>query len=85
MFRPQQRKIIRLAVLAGAALATAALWPALAPAQTAAVFEGARLITGGGGVIENSAFVVENGRFTAVGRRGEVQVPDGALRVILTA
>ncbi len=83
MFRPQQRKIIRLAVLAGAALATAALWPALAPAQTAAVFEGARLITGGGGVIENSAFVVENGRFTAVGRRGEVQVPDGALRVNL--
>src|SRR5712691_2297614 len=54
-------------------------------AQTpATVYEGARLITGGGGTIENSAFVVENGRFTQVGRRGELQLPAGAGRVDLT-
>src|SRR4030095_12403764 len=48
------------------------------------VFEGARLITGDGSTIENSAFVVENARFTRVGRRGELQVPAGAARVDLT-
>ena len=49
------------------------------------VFEGARLITGDGGApIENSAFIVENNQFTRVGRRGEVRVPAGALRVDLT-
>jgi imidazolonepropionase-like amidohydrolase len=50
----------------------------------ATVFEGARLITGDGGVIDSSAFVVENNRFTAVGRRGEVAVPAGAARVDLS-
>ena len=51
----------------------------------ATVFEGARLITGDSGApIENSAFIVENGQFTRVGRRGELQLPAGALRVDLT-
>src|SRR5262245_29700488 len=55
-----------------------------ASGQTSTVFEGARLITGGGGTpIENAAFVVENGRIVAVGRRGEVRIPDGAVRVEL--
>jgi imidazolonepropionase-like amidohydrolase len=49
------------------------------------LFEGARLITGdGGAAIENSAFIVENNRFTRVGRRGELQVPAGVVRVDLT-
>jgi imidazolonepropionase-like amidohydrolase len=49
------------------------------------VFEGARLITGDGGApIENSAFMVQNDRFAAVGRRGELQVPSGAAHVDLT-
>jgi len=49
------------------------------------VFEGARLITGDGSTpIENSAFVIENNRFVAVGRRGEVTVPAGARRVDLS-
>jgi len=49
------------------------------------LFEGARLITGDGSApIENSAFIVDNNQFTAVGRRGEVQVPPGAARVDLT-
>src|SRR6266446_5123266 len=63
-------------------------WPAVgqAPRPTgAAVFEGARLITGDGGApIEDAAFVVENSRITAVGRRGEVAAPAGAARVDLT-
>ena len=49
------------------------------------VFEGARLITGDGSApIENSAFIVQDSRFSGVGRRGEVQVPAGAARVDLT-
>jgi len=57
------------------------------PAGSAAVtlYEGARLITGDGGApIEISAFLVERGRFTRVGRRGDVQAPSGAARVDLT-
>ncbi len=49
------------------------------------VFEGARLITGdGGAAIEDSAFVVENDRFTLVGQSGAVTVPEGAAQVDLT-
>ena len=49
------------------------------------VFEGARLITGDDvPPIEDSAFIVEDGLFGEVGRRGELQVPDGAERVDLT-
>ena len=48
-------------------------------------FEGARLIVGDGNApIESSAFLVEDGVFTWVGRRGENQPPDGAIRVDLT-
>jgi imidazolonepropionase-like amidohydrolase len=52
--------------------------------QTATLFEGARLITGDGRVIENSAFVVANNRFGQVGSKGEVAVPPGGTRVDLT-
>jgi imidazolonepropionase-like amidohydrolase len=56
-----------------------------APGSPATVFEGARLITGDGTApIENSVFVIENDRFTGVGRRGELQVPAGAVRIDLT-
>ena len=55
-----------------------------ANSQSVTVFEGARLIRGDGGVIENSAFVVEGNRITAVGRRGDVKAPAGATRVDLT-
>src|SRR5437899_1015295 len=52
---------------------------------TVTVFEGARLITGDGSApIIDSAFVVDNGRFTAVGRKGQISVPAGATRVDLT-
>ena len=56
-----------------------------AAAGSATLFEGARLITGDEvPPIENSAFVVQDGKFTVVGRRGEVRAPDGASRVDLT-
>jgi imidazolonepropionase-like amidohydrolase len=49
-----------------------------------ALYEGARLIAGDGKApVENAAFVVENGRFTRVGRRGEIPLPPGANRVDL--
>ncbi|MGH9383511.1 MAG: amidohydrolase family protein [Vicinamibacterales bacterium] len=59
---------------------------AVSQAQTATVtvYEGARLIDGNGGpVVENAAFVVEGGRFTQVGRAGQVKAPAGAARVSL--
>ena len=73
-------------VVACAGLACACSRPAEAPEPSGVtVFEGARLITGdGSAAIENSAFIVENARFTQVGRRGEVTLPAGAVRTDLT-
>ena len=58
---------------------------AQAPAAgRATVYEGARVIIGTASApIENAAFVVEGGKFTQVGRAGQVQVPAGAARVDL--
>ena len=59
--------------------------PAAPQAPAATVYEGARLIVGDGSEpIEDSAFIVQNNRFTAVGTRGQITVPDGATRVDLT-
>jgi imidazolonepropionase-like amidohydrolase len=70
---------VALVVAAGAALVSQAQTPA------ARLFEGARLITGDGSApIEDSAFVVQGNRITAVGRRGQVNAPAGAVRVDLT-
>jgi imidazolonepropionase-like amidohydrolase len=69
-------------------LATGYLTPVVVEAQQPAavtVFEGARLIAGDGSApVADSAFIVENGRFTAVGRKGQLKVPAGAARVDLT-
>ncbi len=55
-----------------------------AQATDVTVFEGARLIVGDGSdPIEDASFIVENDRFTEVGRRGELQVPPDAARVDL--
>src|SRR5689334_12073930 len=52
---------------------------AQAPASPALALVGGRLIDGfGGRPIENSVIVVENGRIKAVGRVGELAVPEGA-------
>ena len=53
-------------------------------AAGATVYEGARLIVGDGSApIEDSALVVANNKFAAVGRRGQVKVPANAARVNL--
>ncbi|MBI2835509.1 MAG: amidohydrolase family protein [Acidobacteria bacterium] len=76
------------ALLLAAYPAWSSLSAADAPQATgsrAVVFEGARLITGDEFLpIENSAFVVENNKFTAVGKKSEVDIPAGAVRVDLT-
>src|SRR5262249_54658753 len=71
----------RLFFAAALLLAGSAMANAQAPVT---VYEGARLITGDGNVIENAAFVVEGTRFIAAGRRADVFVPAGATRVDLT-
>ena len=53
-------------------------------AQAQTLFEGARLITGDGRVIENSAFVIRGNLFSEVGRKGEIALPAGGRRVDLT-
>jgi len=68
-------------ILAGGWLSVESQAP---PSARVIVFEGARLITGDGRVIENSTFSIENTLFTRVGRRGEFPVPAGALRMDLT-
>lgn len=63
---------------------SAANQPQMTESRTT-VFEGARLVTGEDfGPIEDSAFVVQGGRITAVGRKGGVDIPAGAARVDLT-
>ena len=58
---------------------------AFAPAMGQTLYEGARLIPGdGSAAIENSAFLVQNGQFTRVGRKGEIPLPAGGTRVDLT-
>ncbi|HEY3158549.1 MAG TPA: amidohydrolase family protein [Vicinamibacterales bacterium] len=65
-------------------LALLTAFPASAFAQ-ATLYDGARLIPGDGKpAIERSAFIVENGSITRVGRQGEVKAPAGAARVDLT-
>src|SRR5437867_9289589 len=46
---------------------------------------GARVIPGDGSpVIEDATFIVSNGKFTAVGKKGEVTPPKGSGRIDLT-
>jgi imidazolonepropionase-like amidohydrolase len=73
------------AVRAALTLILASFGASAALAQSGpVVYEGARLITGTGArPIENAAFVVADGRFTAVGAAGEVDAPAGASRVSL--
>ena len=56
----------------------------LAQTTDTVLYEGARVIVGdGSAAIENAAILVENGKFTTVGQRGQVQAP-AATRVDLT-
>src|SRR5205823_12721535 len=79
--RTEEPAMVRMTTLVVAALLAAG--SATGANAQATVFEGARVITGEGGAIENAAFVIENGRFTMVGRRADVTPPAGAARVDL--
>src|SRR2546426_8996535 len=76
--------MVRKAWLTCVLTAAAAVLMAASTAKSQALYEGARLITGDGGVIECSAFVVQNNTFTQVGRKGDVPLPAGGTRVDLT-
>src|SRR5262249_29691242 len=53
--------------------------------SNAVLYEGARLIIGDASPsIESGAFLVQNGRISAVGPKGSVKPPSGATRVDLT-
>ncbi len=69
-----------------ASMAAASLGLIPAYSQSSAVlYEGARLIIGDASApIESGAFVVENGRITAIGPKGSVTAPARATRVDLT-
>jgi imidazolonepropionase-like amidohydrolase len=80
---PRLRNLLTLPLLTGLAWACGGPDAAEAPTN-ATLFEGARIIVGdGSAAIENGAFLVENGRFTAVGPAGQVQAPEGVARIDL--
>jgi imidazolonepropionase-like amidohydrolase len=55
------------------------------PMPTTILYEGARLIAGdGSSAVDNSAFLVEKGVITNIGRNGELTPPGGAGRVDLS-
>jgi imidazolonepropionase-like amidohydrolase len=57
---------------------------AQAPESIATLYEGARLVNSDGSApIDDSAVLVESGRFVRLGRRGEVALPRGGRRVDL--
>src|SRR5436309_2074875 len=78
-------KILLCALLLVAACLSAVGMQQRQATGAAILFEGARLIMGDGKApIENSAFIVNNDRFSSVGRKGELQLPPGAARIDLT-
>jgi imidazolonepropionase-like amidohydrolase len=81
-----ERRTTRLAACVALALASASGVSSQSRPQGGAVlYDGARLIPGDGSApIESGAFVVRNGRITAVGRQGKLTPPAGAARVDLT-
>ena len=82
--RNQMRAVAIPAALLSLSLASSACAEAPeAGSSDAVVFEGARVIVGDGGVIEDAVFVVEDGRFRAVGAAGEVEAPAGAAHMDL--
>lgn len=66
-------------------LAMAALPAGQAPAGAPTLFEGARLILGDASpALEDGALLVRDGRILAVGARGAIALPPGAIRVDLS-
>ena len=75
----------RIRILAAAGAIAWFSTAALSQTAPATIYEGARLIAGDGTApIDNRAFVVQNRRITAIGRKGAVTAPAGAVHVDLT-
>jgi imidazolonepropionase-like amidohydrolase len=78
--------VYRINVVAIAAVVVLGFLAGLASpvsAQSVTAFEGARLIVGDGGVVENATLVVEGAKIAQVGGTADVRVPAGATRVDL--
>jgi imidazolonepropionase-like amidohydrolase len=72
-------------MLAAVSCSSPAAQQTSAAALGVTIFEGARLITGDGSApIESSAFIIENTKFSGVGKKGGLHVPAGATHVDLT-
>lgn len=79
-----ERKTTTLGTLLSCAALLAACGDAdVAATSTAVVYEGARVIVGDGTVIDDAAFVVDEGRIEAVAQRGALTVPEGTSHVDL--
>jgi imidazolonepropionase-like amidohydrolase len=79
--RPLKIAAVSVLAIGGLFLRTSAQ----APASARMLFEGARMITGDAvAPIDNSAFIVENGQFGRVGRRGEIPAAAGTIRIDVT-
>jgi imidazolonepropionase-like amidohydrolase len=77
--------IVACGVMALAAVLSVRSAGSQSGASAAVLYEGALLISGTGSApIEQSAFLVERGSITRVGRRGALAAPAGARRVDLT-
>jgi imidazolonepropionase-like amidohydrolase len=77
--------VVRTIKLIFCGLLVFCFWYAAAQPSGTTLFEGARLIVGDGSApIENSAFLVENNRFGRIAKKGQLQLPAGAVRVDLT-
>ena len=75
------------ALLIGLPLVSACSAPETEPTPALAnvtVFEGARVLVGDGGIIENATIIVDGDRLLAVGPGDVVEMPAGAERVDLT-
>jgi imidazolonepropionase-like amidohydrolase len=83
-FPTRAGRLCSLLMILGAGACSAP--PAADPpaAGRAVVFDGSRLITGDGAVIEDATLMIENGRVTATGARGAVPVPASATRVVVS-
>ncbi len=78
-----QLKRFALCVVVGAMASSGV--SAQSRSATAVLYEGARLIIGdSSSPIESGAFVVQNGKITAIGTKGAVTARAGATRVDLT-
>ncbi len=79
------RRTLGFKLLAGYIMAASAASTAAYAQSNAVLYEGARLIIGDASApIESGAFVVQNGRITAIGPKGSVKAHSGAAHVDLT-